>query len=315
MTLRFVGLAMFFFSVLWTTQDRAVEEVDLDALVSEARTGERDRWMPASERIGALAANNEAARQGVWAEARVNTLGMKFAEVPAGRFTMGPDRHRVFDVPPAHSVTISRGFFISVTEVTNTQFKRLFPKFESSTYSIDPDSPVTGVSWDEADRFCKALSKREGVRYRLPTEAEWEYACRGGSDTLFSFGDDVSALARFGWFDRPREKASRVALLQPNGLGVYDMHGNAVEWVSDRYSRTYYSECADKGEVLDPQGPPSGRTHVLRGGGWPAREARACSSTARAPLPLFDRAPGQGDVVPFRQAVGFRVARESEDKK
>ncbi|MBU0704246.1 MAG: formylglycine-generating enzyme family protein [Chloroflexi bacterium] len=251
-------------------------------------------------------------REDVWARARVNTLGMRFVQVAPGVFTMGPDVHRVFSAETEHRVEITEGFFIGVTEVTNAQFRQLVPSFRPDIrYSPDPDSPAVNVSWEEADRFCTLLSEKEGAPYRLPTEAEWEFACRAGTTTLFSFGDDPTDLPQFGWHYYTNGRASRVAMLRPNPWGIYDMHGNAVEWVSDWFSRSsYYLDCALRGVVQDPQGPSQGRTHVLRGGGWPARNPRACSSTARCPLPRYDHSPGRTREAGFRQVVGFRVVRE-----
>lgn len=296
-----------------------VEADELDKLIRLSQSDERSQWWPTVEHLGKIADMDDAIRDKIWVRAKVNTLGMKFAEVPPGTFVMGPDTHRICDIQKAHPIEITQGYFMAVTEVTNTQFQQLSPKFEAdSRYSPDPDSPAVNVSWEDADRFCKLLSQKEGVLYRLPTEAEWEYACRAGTKTLFCFGEDPTKLAQYGWYDYARcGKASRVAMLKPNDWGIYDMHGNAVEWVFDWYSKTYYSECAVKGIVQDPKGPEQGRTlpyltptHVLRGGGWPARNPLACSSTARCPLPRFDRAPFSNDEAGFKQVVGFRVVRE-----
>ncbi|MHC4066564.1 MAG: formylglycine-generating enzyme family protein [Planctomycetota bacterium] len=290
------------------------EEDDLQRLVRLSKADERSQRLPAVERLGKLASTDEELCEEIWAGARVNTLGMKFVEIEPGTFTMGPDVHRwPASTAVAHPVQITEPYFIAVTEVTNAQFKRLFPEYEAdSRWSPDPDSPAVNVLWDDANRFCELLSEREAVRYRLPTEAEWEYACRAGTTTLFCFGEDPTRLAQFGWHNYANGRASRVAMLLPNNWSIYDMHGNAVEWVSDWYSLSYYSECAASGLVQDPQGPPNGRTHTLRGGGWPARNRWACSSTSRCPLPILDRVPFSKEVG-FRHVVGFRVIREKTE--
>lgn len=194
--------------------------------------------------------------------------------------------------------------------MTNAQYQQMFPQFKvDAEYSPDPASPAVRVSWKDAVRFCKLLSGKENVVYRLPTEAEWEYACRAGTKTLYSFGFKPDRLPEFAWCNYVNGRASPVAMLKPNAWGIYDMHGNAFEWVSDWYSRSYYSECAAKGTVQDPKGPQRGWTHVLRGGGWQVRNPLALTSTFRIPLPTFDRRPFSPDPVGLRQTIGFRVVR------
>jgi len=297
-----------------------VEAHDLEKLIWSSRSAERAQWWPSVEQLGKRTSIDEAIRDEIWARTRVNTVGMKFVEVQPGTFTMGPDEHRVVAILVAHPVEITKGYFISVTEVTNAQYRQLVPDFEpDARYSPYPDSPAVNISWEDADRFCKLLSQREGVFYRLPTEAEWEYACRAGSETLFCFGDDPGELAEYGWYDHAGGRASQVAILKPNAWGIYDMHGNAVEWVYDWYSTTYYVECAAEGVVQNPTGPEQGQslpylkpTHVLRGAGWiwSTRIPSACGSTARFPLPRLDRVPLSTEKVGFRQVIGFRVVRE-----
>ncbi|MCK4659881.1 MAG: formylglycine-generating enzyme family protein [Phycisphaerae bacterium] len=258
-----------------------------------------------------MADKDEILRQEVWVQARVNTLGMKFALINPGTFTMGPDKHRIANVQKAHQVEISQGYFISVTEITNTQFRRLFPEYTvDAEYSPDRDSPAVSVSWDDAHAFCKLLSEKEGAVYRLPTEAEWEYACRAGSTTHWSLGLFRLGLDEYGWCEDSTGRASRVAALKPNEWGIYDMRGNVLEWVSDWYSDTYYAQCASKGVVHDPIGPAQGWSHVLRSGAWLADNPMACTCTTRFPLPIFDRVPFSGKGAGFRQVVGFRVVRE-----
>lgn len=272
---------------------------------------ERDEWYPAAQRLGELAFGDTEARRRIWEQARVNTLGMKFVEVPAGEFTMGPDTHRLFNLWVGHPVEITVNFFVSVTEVTNEQLKQVIPAFETdSKYSPDHESPAVGVSWEEAAQFCKLLSEREGSVYRLPTEAEWEYACRAGSSVRFCFGHEEARLSEYGWCEAHVGKASLVALLKPNAWGIYDMHGNVFEWVSDWYSESYYADSAAAGLVRDPQGPEKGSSHVLRSGTWFASNPVACTCTARFPMPLFKRRPFMLNDPPMTQLTGFRVVRE-----
>ncbi|MFM7164019.1 MAG: formylglycine-generating enzyme family protein, partial [Planctomycetaceae bacterium] len=127
--------------------------------------------------------------------------------------------------------------------------------------------PAVYVSWDDAVEFCKKLSAMEGKVYRLPTEAEWEYACRGGTKTAFSFGDDEAELGKYAWFDGnaldiDEKYAHRVAQKPPNPFGLHDMHGKVYEWCSDWYG-AYPST-----PLTDPRGPSSGSFRVLRGGSW-----------------------------------------------
>lgn len=288
---------------------------DLEQQIRLSKASDRDVWWPAVEELGKMANSNETLRNKIWAQARVNTLGMKLALVKPGTFLMGPDKHRVANIQVEHPVRISRPYFISVTEVTNAQFQMVFPKSKADArFSPDADSPVVNVLWQDADELCRLLSEREGAQYRLPTEAEWEYASRAGRRTQWCFGRFRFRLDEFGWCDAEEmKKAARVALLKPNDWGIYDMHGNVLEWVSDWYSDEYYAQCAAEGTVQDPKGPLQGRVHVVRSGCWAARNPVACSSTARFPLPILDRKPFSGKVAGFRQTLGFRIVREFEE--
>ncbi|MEW5914727.1 MAG: formylglycine-generating enzyme family protein, partial [Thermodesulfobacteriota bacterium] len=162
----------------------------------------------------------------------------------------------------------------------------------------DESLPVESVSWEEAVEFTRRLNKEEGLRagtYRLPTEGEWEYACRAGSGTRYSFGDSESALGDYGWYGgnsggRPQPVARKKA----NAWGLYDMHGNVWEWVSDWYGKDYYSSSP----TGDPQGPSSGSGRVVRGGSWDSNP-RALRSAIRYWFSPTNR-------INF---LGFRVAR------
>lgn len=289
----------------------APPEIDeLQSLVAAASEPDRAVWWSAVERLGALALEVPTLRDEIWQRTLVNSLGMRFVRVPAGTFTMGPDTHRIFDIQKAHTVKISRAYYVAATEVTNAQFTAVFPSYRADlNYSPDPDTPAVNVTWEEAAEFCKRLSEREGVLYRLPTEAEWEYACRASTTTPFSFGTDPTFMPDYGRCLGTYSVAGPVASFRPNSWGVYDMHGNTFEWVSDWFSHSYYSDCADKEVVVNPTGPESGRSHVLRSCGWQTQNAPGCMCTARFPLPDLDKkpfAPGPG----MRSTIGFRIVRE-----
>jgi len=295
-----------------------------DDLVKRANSAARDEWYAAVEQLGALARTDEPTRAAVWSRARVNSVGMKFAEVRPGVFVMGPSAMLGGKVAlwhpdqarNAHRVEITRGFFISITEVTNAQFALLFPEHELPPRSPLPDSPATGVTWDQAVEFCTLLSEREGARYRLPTEAEWEYACRAGSTTTFCFGDDPALLDEYAWYGKYHDKAAPVASLKPNAWGLYDMHGNALEWTSDWYGvDTDRFRATAEAAIRDPQGPASGSRRVLRGGDWRCWEPSALASSKRTTLSmlplyieLFDpKFPKSHEVT------GFRIVRERDE--
>jgi formylglycine-generating enzyme required for sulfatase activity len=160
---------------------------------------------------------------------------------------------------------------------------------EQSKYSVGDDRwrkprweqtdnhPVVLVDWKNANDFCLWLSKQEGKQYRLPTEAEWEYSCRAGTKTQYSFGDNVGDLPRYAWMSTNSQgKAQPVKGRDPNPWKLHDMHGNVWEWCQDVYDANYYKTSPPK----DPPGPGAGGERVLRGGGWPHGPV-TCRSTFR----------------------------------
>jgi hypothetical protein len=185
--------------------------------------------------------------------------------VPAGEFLMG-SRDGEFHEQPVHRVTISRPFLMASTEVTNAQYEQFDPKHKTLRgkrgFSRDDDEAVVFVSWREAAAFCKWLSEREGKPYRLPTEAEWEYACRAGTTTAYFTGDKLPAelckSQKFSW--EPAPVPLRVGLTPANPWGLFDMHGNVEEWCQDWYGP--YPAAAQ----IDPAGYASGEMKVTRGG-------------------------------------------------
>ena len=285
----------------------------VDYLVEGLESDERDQWWPAAQALGILAADSESKRVVVWKKTNVNSLGMVFRRIEPGTFTMGPDNHHIFNRQMAHRVEITKPYCITATEVTNAQFRVLFPDFEyDAAFSPDDDSPAVNVSSTDAFEFCRRLSEREGATYRLPTEAEWEYACRAGSQTRYCFGDDSDKLDEYGWCDVSIGRAQPVAMLKPNDWGLYDVHGNAAEWVSDFYSNSYYRRCAALGVIKDPEGPGVRLSRVLRGGNWATVNPLACTSTVRYPKPLLSRKPMSAQPAKVEQLIGFRVVREVE---
>ncbi|MDR0356172.1 MAG: formylglycine-generating enzyme family protein [Deltaproteobacteria bacterium] len=192
-----------------------------------------------------------------------NGLGMEFALIPSGSFMMGSD---VADKEkPRHKVTISQPFYLGVHEVTQAQWQSVMGNNPSQF--ADPNNPVEMVSWDDAQEFIKRLNAKEGHnRYRLPTEAEWEYAARAGSSAAYGFGDDAGQLDVYAWHSGNSSNSSHPAgQKKPNASGRYDLHGNVWEWVQDLMDYNYYANSPG----VDPQGPASGEdVHVLRGGSF-----------------------------------------------
>jgi len=193
-----------------------------------------------------------------------NSLGMEFVYIPPGTFMMGSahgEKDRDTD-EKQYRVTLTRGFYMQTTEVTQGQWRAEMGS-NPSFYKGD-DLPVERVSWNDAQKFIRKLNQREGGnKYRLPTEAEWEYACRAGSTTRFFFGDDDSLLREYAWYMSNSEgRPHRVAQKNPNDWSLYDTHGNVWEWCQD-WKWNYPS-----GAVTDPTGPTGGSYRVKRGGSW-----------------------------------------------
>jgi formylglycine-generating enzyme required for sulfatase activity len=216
-----------------------------------------------------------ATRTGKFIPASVtNSIGMKLKLIPADEFQMGsPDSEKDRDDDETqHRVRITKPFYLQTTEVTQGQWQSVMgtKPWSGKTYVKEgAEYPATYVSHglnaegtvepDSATEFCRKLSAKEGVAYRLPTEAEWEYACRGGSTSMYSFGDSLGSLKDYAWFDENawdigEKYAHRVGQKRANGFGLYDMHGNVYEWCSDRYGEDYYKSSP----LADPRGPSNG---------------------------------------------------------
>lgn len=261
-----------------------------------------------------------------------NSIQMRLVRIPAGEFVMGSPRTEAERerTELQHKVTISRPFYMGIHEVTQGQYVQVMkdlPDFRNraafnSERGGSAVHPMENVEWQKATEFCQRLTaraaeKRAGRRYRLPTEAEWEYACRAGAASAFSGADSLgSAAANFngnypygsGKRGPYLRKTAPVGSYKPNAFGLFDMHGNVAEWCSDFYDPEYY----EKSPAKDPLGPPVGVVatsfgdfyRVVRGGCW-VDDARACRSAFR-----YRAMPA----TQYR-LIGFRVVCEqSEDR-
>jgi formylglycine-generating enzyme required for sulfatase activity len=258
-----------------------------------------------------------------------NSIGMKLARIPAGAFMMGSPRSERDrdDKEEQHEVTITRPFYIGVYEVTQAQYIEIvrgLADFDNRSAFKNSSNPVENVEWKSAKVFCERLTSRPeeesaGRRYRLPTEAEWEYACRAGTANAFHSGDALtSTQANFngkfpvgGAQQGPYlRRTAKVGSYQPNAFGLYDMHGNVSEWCADWYDPEYYLDSSEE----DPLGPPFGVVPTrftnngdqnffvtVRGGCW-VDDGRACRSAYR-----FRAMPN----TQYR-LIGFRVVCDVE---
>jgi formylglycine-generating enzyme required for sulfatase activity len=226
----------------------------------------------------------------------VNSAGMELVIIPAGSFTMGSSLGRQSEKPP-HHVKISQPFYLQTTEVSQGQWKKVIGNNPSAFKECGDDCPVEQVSWDDANEFIKRLNVMESTdKYRLPTEAEWEYACRAEKTTEFSFGDDAGNLGEYAWYDgNSKEATQRVATKKPNPWGLYDMHGNVWEWVEDDWHDWYDGSPVGDQAWVDKS---RGSNRVIRGGSWES-VAFDCRSATR-----FGEKPGNRSF-----SLGFRVAK------
>jgi formylglycine-generating enzyme required for sulfatase activity len=240
-----------------------------------------------------------------WGKSVENSIGMKLVRIPRGTFTMGSpaseDRHDKAE--EQHEVEITKDFWLGVHEATQQQFRAVMGK-NPSWFSADGsgkdqvkgldtgDFPVENVSYEDAVAFCRKLSalpaeKKVGRKHRLPTEAEWEYSCRGRASSyqVFHFGHSLTSRQAnfdgrypYGAGDKATllDRSCSVGQYGTNRFGLYDMHGNVMEWCSDWYDKDYYG----KSPRRDPQGPSEGANRVLRGGSW-AHAGLSCRSAVR----------------------------------
>jgi len=250
--------------------------------------------------------------------------GIEMVLIPAGRFKMGSGGGES-DEAPVHEVSIA-AFLMDRCEMTQehaAELARGNPWLSgSSSHFKGADRPVEMVSWDVAALYCNERSRKEGLDpcydeetgecnfdangYRLPTEAEWEYACRAGSGAEYYFGPDPRFLKQHAWYaENSGKKTHPVGQKGPNAWGLFDMHGNVAEWCNDVYGEGYYEE----GPTENPRGPKEGERYVLRGGAW------NCSPDACRAARRVGANPGFADACFAQDAVGFRCVRKvSPDK-
>ncbi len=258
-------------------------------------------------------APNDAAKIPNGAPSEMKTeSGVEMVQLPGGLFTMG-DEDEV-DAKP-HKVFVS-SFYIDKYPVTQEEYRRVMG--ENPSRWKGNKNPVEQVSWSKAARYCNARSRLEGLQpcydlntwecdfdangYRLPTEAEWEYACRAGTKTKYFFGNGPSKLQNYAWFDKNSGKKPRpVGQKQPNPWGLYDMYGNVWEWCNDFYKVDYYQESPEE----NPKGPKTGDNKVVRGGAWKF-SAESCRSGYR-----YNEDPAYADVCFGYDIYGFRCVRNA----
>lgn len=312
---------------------------EVDSLIREIRnaitTKQYSQLLSCVQRYSELKANDPEARNLQQKIEKLTTMtsakGMKLRRIPPGRFYMGSHDTDEFlrnNEHPQHRVQITKSLFVGVYAVTQAEFTELM-EFNPSTSVDSETNPVDSVSWFSALEFCNKMSEVEevppyydlskvkrrsngsiesadvkingGDGYRLLTEAEWEYVCRAGSITPWCFGDQVMEVGESAWYyDNSSMESHPVGEKKPNAWGLFDMHGNIMEWCQDWYGEFYYEQCPD--ETEDPEGPKDGTARVLRGGAWQfgaeaTRSAYRNSSTPDA----------------ASSVIGFRVCRNAGD--
>jgi formylglycine-generating enzyme required for sulfatase activity len=221
-----------------------------------------------------------------------NSLGMEFVLIPAGEFMMGAvpqDKEAGDSEKPQHKVRITEPFYMGKYPVTQGEWEKLMGNNPSEFQKAGKKAPVETVNWKDCQEFIKKLGKKEGKTYRLPTEAEWEYAARGGSTSsptgsyVYTYGDDAGKLGDYAWYDDNSSSTTHpVGQKKPNSIGLYDMMGNVWEWCEDLYDEDYYKNSPS----ADPKGADKGGRRSLRGGSW-RNYARFCRLSVR-----YDYDPG-----------------------
>ncbi len=239
--------------------------------------------------------------------------GIEMVLIPGGWFEMGSEKG-ASDESPVHGVWVN-SFLMDRYEVTQGLYDR-FPLPDPSHFK-NPEHPTEQMNWTDATMYCNERSRTEGLEpcyneetwecdfrangYRVPTEAEWEYACRAGTKTKYSFGNDARKLKDYAWFtENSFKKTHLVGKKKANPWGLYDMYGNVAEWCNDFYSASYYGGSPQK----NPKGPAKGKERVLRGGAWNAR-ADSCRSSYRVGDPSIN------DTCLASDAIGFRCVRNA----
>ena len=252
---------------------------------------------------------------------QANSIGMKLVLIPPGEFQMGSPKELIEEelrlhggdgwyrdyLPgegPQHRVRITKPYWLGATHVTQEEYQRVMGS-NPSKFQGDPQRPVEQVSWDDAVEFCQRLSALPGEkaakrRYALPTEAQWEHACRAGTTTRWHAGDNEAGLGDVAWFNtNAGGQTHPVGQKHANAWGLYDMHGNVWEWCQDWYDKEYYA----KSPMDDPAGPPGGSYRVFRGGSWlhPAWHCRSALRFRHLPSTRYND-------------LGFRASQVLADK-
>jgi len=281
------------------------------------------------------------------------TITFDMLLIPGGKFTMGspPNEEGRKEHEGPQFVAVIKPFYLCSTETTWDMFMAFYDETvqekrgdaakksaeEAKAKGVDAVTgptplygdptlgwgagkrPAIGATWHCADVFCKWLSKKTGKKYRLPTEAEWEYACRAGTTTPYSFAD-ADDIEDYAWFEDNSEgdmgdmMTHEVAQKKPNPWGLFDMHGNVMEWVQDFYSPTAYAEAAKHAPVECPTGPKEGKVHVARGGAYnsPAEDLRSAARAFEKPFWRYEdpQEPKSKWWLPKMGFIGFRIACE-----
>jgi formylglycine-generating enzyme required for sulfatase activity len=219
-----------------------------------------------------------------------NSIGMEFVMIQPGKFMMGSPKNEPgrYEGEILHAVNLTKPFYMQTTEVTQSQWQAVMGSNPSSHKRCGNNCPVEQISWEDAQQFIRKLNQKEGTKkYRLPTEAEWEYACRAGSETALPNGEITEDqcgrdpnLDTISWYcGNSQNTIHPVAEKMPNAWGLYDMLGNVQEWCQDWFGVYPYDE------VTDPKGPKEGSYRVMRGGTWysPARDVRCASRFGSPP--------------------------------
>ncbi len=282
---------------------------DLLAILEKLQSAQNQPAQPAGDKAAPATAPESKAAGGKTKsppkELQVDLGGgvkLEMVLIPAGELLMGSpdsDNNAGRDEKPQHRVRITKPFYLGKYPVTEEQWGAVMGNNPNSVKNAK--NPAENVTWDECQQFVKKLNAKSGTgggRFQVPSEAQWEFACRAGSTTHYCFGDDASKLGEYAWryavLSGEKPETHPVGQKKPNAWGLYDMHGNVWEWCADWYDAGYYA----KSPVDDPRGPATVSNRVVRGGFW-AIDASLCRSASRG-----SRAPERRNFL-----LGFRVCR------